>query len=92
MGTAVFDSALPVPVSLLPVCPCLLPTTCNTPSRLRYTFMAAVAGADLYEGLQQGAQLFVDWSISRYNQVANLQTVREGALSAGSVRSRLPLS
>ncbi|PNW79942.1 hypothetical protein CHLRE_08g373200v5 [Chlamydomonas reinhardtii] len=41
----------------------------------RYTFMAAVAGADLYEGLQQGAQLFVDWSISRYNQVANLQTI-----------------
>ncbi|KAG2431591.1 hypothetical protein HYH02_013284 [Chlamydomonas schloesseri] len=41
----------------------------------RYTFMAAVAGSDLYEGLQQGAQLFVDWSISRYNQVANLQTI-----------------
>ncbi|KAG2445381.1 hypothetical protein HXX76_000003 [Chlamydomonas incerta] len=41
----------------------------------RYSFMAAVAGSDLYEGLQQGAQLFVDWSISRYNQVANLQTI-----------------
>ncbi|KXZ48850.1 hypothetical protein GPECTOR_25g435 [Gonium pectorale] len=38
----------------------------------RYTFMAAVAGNDLYEGLQQGTQLFVDFCISRYNQVTQI--------------------
>ncbi|KAG2443480.1 hypothetical protein HXX76_001833 [Chlamydomonas incerta] len=41
----------------------------------RYMYMAAVGGNDLYEGLQQAAQLFVDYSIGRYNQVANLHTI-----------------
>ncbi len=42
----------------------------------RYTWMFHVGGRDLYDGLQQAAQLFVDYSISRYNQVANVHTVR----------------
>ncbi|KAG2443454.1 hypothetical protein HXX76_001811 [Chlamydomonas incerta] len=41
----------------------------------RYMFMAGVGGNDLYEGLQQAAQLFVDYSIGRYNQVADLHTI-----------------
>ncbi|KAG2443203.1 hypothetical protein HYH02_009280 [Chlamydomonas schloesseri] len=41
----------------------------------RYTWMFHVGGRDLYEGLQQAAQLFVDYSISRYNQVANVHTI-----------------
>ncbi|GFR49215.1 hypothetical protein Agub_g11131, partial [Astrephomene gubernaculifera] len=34
----------------------------------RYMYMYAVGGKDLYDGLQQAAQLFADYSISRYNQ------------------------
>ncbi|KAG2443224.1 hypothetical protein HYH02_009297 [Chlamydomonas schloesseri] len=41
----------------------------------RYMFMAGVGGNDLYEGLQQAAQLFVDYSIGRYNQVADLHMI-----------------
>ncbi|GIM04910.1 hypothetical protein Vretimale_9369 [Volvox reticuliferus] len=41
----------------------------------RYAFMAAVGANDLYEGLQQAAQLFVDYSIARYNDVSMLHTV-----------------
>nr|ACF39778.1 PAS domain sensory protein FXL1 [Chlamydomonas reinhardtii] len=41
----------------------------------RYQYMAAVGGNDLYEGLQQAAQLFVDYSIGKYNQVADLHTI-----------------
>ncbi|PNW74156.1 hypothetical protein CHLRE_13g587550v5 [Chlamydomonas reinhardtii] len=40
----------------------------------RYMFMVAVGANDLYEGLQQAAQLFVDYSIGRYNQVADMHT------------------
>ncbi len=42
----------------------------------RQTFMYWVGTKDLYEGLQAGAQLFVDYSISRYDQVTLLHTVR----------------
>ncbi|KAG2497251.1 hypothetical protein HYH03_004835 [Edaphochlamys debaryana] len=41
----------------------------------RYMFMASVGGNDLYEGLQQAAQLFVDYSIGRYDQVTFLHTI-----------------
>ncbi|KAG2434421.1 hypothetical protein HYH02_012251 [Chlamydomonas schloesseri] len=41
----------------------------------RYMYMYAVGGRDLYEGLQQAAQLFVDYSISRYNQVVDIHTI-----------------
>ncbi|KAG2486667.1 hypothetical protein HYH03_014722 [Edaphochlamys debaryana] len=41
----------------------------------RYNFMATVGGNDLYEGLQQAAQLFVDYSISRYDIVTNMHTI-----------------
>ncbi|KAG2493141.1 hypothetical protein HYH03_008565 [Edaphochlamys debaryana] len=41
----------------------------------RYTFMATVGGNDLYEGLQQASQLFVDYSIARYDQVTQLHTI-----------------
>ncbi|KAG2486668.1 hypothetical protein HYH03_014723 [Edaphochlamys debaryana] len=41
----------------------------------RYTFMATVGGNDLYEGLQQAAQLFVDYSIARYDVVTNMHTI-----------------
>ncbi|KAG2497227.1 hypothetical protein HYH03_004816 [Edaphochlamys debaryana] len=41
----------------------------------RYMFMASVGGNDLYEGLQQAAQLFVDYSIGRYNEVTFLHTI-----------------
>ncbi|KAG2423934.1 hypothetical protein HXX76_014875 [Chlamydomonas incerta] len=44
-------------------------------SSTRYMYMAAVGGRDLYEGLQQAAQLFVDYSISRYNQVVDIHTI-----------------
>lgn len=37
--------------------------------------MYNVGTFDLYEGLQQAAQLFVDYSISRYNKVITLHTV-----------------
>ncbi|EFJ47903.1 hypothetical protein VOLCADRAFT_104960 [Volvox carteri f. nagariensis] len=40
----------------------------------RYTFMAVVGANDLYEGLQQAAELFVDYSISRYVEVSILHT------------------
>ncbi|KAG2486663.1 hypothetical protein HYH03_014719 [Edaphochlamys debaryana] len=41
----------------------------------RYSYIAAVAGQDLYEGLQQAAQLFVDYSITRYDDVTRLHTI-----------------
>ncbi|KXZ42960.1 hypothetical protein GPECTOR_109g203 [Gonium pectorale] len=41
----------------------------------RYVFMAVVGANDLYEGLQQAAQLFVDYSISRYDEVAQIHTI-----------------
>ncbi|KAG2494774.1 hypothetical protein HYH03_007018 [Edaphochlamys debaryana] len=41
----------------------------------RYGYMAVVAGNDLYEGLQQAAQLFIDYSISRYDEVTELHTI-----------------
>ncbi|GIL74348.1 hypothetical protein Vretifemale_4277, partial [Volvox reticuliferus] len=41
----------------------------------RWTYMYQVGTFDLYEGLQQAAQLFVDYSISRYNQVTTLHTI-----------------
>ncbi|KAG2487340.1 hypothetical protein HYH03_014056 [Edaphochlamys debaryana] len=41
----------------------------------RYMFMALVGANDVYEGLEQGAQLFVDYSISRYDQVTQLHTI-----------------
>ncbi|KXZ42958.1 hypothetical protein GPECTOR_109g201 [Gonium pectorale] len=41
----------------------------------RYVFMAVVGANDLYEGLQQAAQLFVDYSISRYDEVAAMHTI-----------------
>ncbi len=42
----------------------------------RYSFMYYVGTRDLYEGLQAGAQLFVNYSIGRYDQVTLLHTVR----------------
>ncbi|EFJ46271.1 hypothetical protein VOLCADRAFT_93382 [Volvox carteri f. nagariensis] len=41
----------------------------------RWTFMYNVGTFDLYEGLQQAAQLFVDYSISKYNSVTTLHTI-----------------
>ncbi|GLC57759.1 hypothetical protein PLESTB_001261700 [Pleodorina starrii] len=41
----------------------------------RYTTMYMVGTKDLYEGLQSSAQLFVDFSISRYNSIKLLQTI-----------------
>ncbi|PNW79070.1 hypothetical protein CHLRE_09g399663v5 [Chlamydomonas reinhardtii] len=41
----------------------------------RYLYMYHVGARDLYEGLQQAAQLFVDYSISRYNQVVDIHTI-----------------
>ncbi|GLI70439.1 hypothetical protein VaNZ11_015349 [Volvox africanus] len=41
----------------------------------RWTYMYQVGTFDLYEGLQQAAQLFVDYSISRYNEVTTLHTI-----------------
>ncbi|GLI61938.1 hypothetical protein VaNZ11_004468 [Volvox africanus] len=41
----------------------------------RYIYMYKVGANDLYEGLQQAAQLFVDFSISRYGQVGTLHTI-----------------
>lgn len=49
----------------------------------RYTFMSHVGANDLYEGLQQAAQLFVDYSISRYDSVAQLHTVSPPKRSRG---------
>ena len=53
----------------------------------RYTWMFNVGGRDLYEGLQQAAQLFQDYSISRYNQVTNLHTVRQEQSGGGKARA-----
>ncbi len=44
--------------------------------------MYNVGTFDLYEGLQQAAQLFVDYSISRYNRVITLHTVGRGGNTA----------
>ncbi|GIL69029.1 hypothetical protein Vretifemale_13, partial [Volvox reticuliferus] len=41
----------------------------------RYTTMYMVGTKDLYEGLQSSAQLFVDFSIARYNSIKLLQTI-----------------
>ncbi|GLC73343.1 hypothetical protein PLESTF_001365300 [Pleodorina starrii] len=41
----------------------------------RYSYMYKVGANDLYEGLQQAAQLFVDYSNSRYDQVGRLHTI-----------------
>lgn len=38
--------------------------------------MVNVGANDLYEGLQQAAELFVGYSIARYDNVALLHTVR----------------
>ncbi|KXZ46877.1 hypothetical protein GPECTOR_40g611 [Gonium pectorale] len=41
----------------------------------RWTFMYNVGTFDLYEGLQQAAQLFVDYSIGRYKTVAQMHSI-----------------
>ncbi|KAG2482503.1 hypothetical protein HYH03_018578 [Edaphochlamys debaryana] len=41
----------------------------------RYRYLATVAGADLYEGLQQATELFLTYMISRYEQVTQLHTI-----------------
>ncbi|EFJ45814.1 hypothetical protein VOLCADRAFT_93917 [Volvox carteri f. nagariensis] len=41
----------------------------------RYNTMYMIGTKDLYEGLQSSAQLFVDFSISRYNSIKVLQTI-----------------
>ncbi|KAG2482499.1 hypothetical protein HYH03_018574 [Edaphochlamys debaryana] len=41
----------------------------------RYSYIAVVAGADLYEGLQQATELFLTYMISRYEQVTQLHTI-----------------
>lgn len=38
-------------------------------------YMYKVGGKDLYEGLQQAAELFLKYSIDRYDAVTNLHTV-----------------
>ncbi|KAG2432252.1 hypothetical protein HXX76_009170 [Chlamydomonas incerta] len=40
----------------------------------RWTYMYNVGTFDLYEGLQQSAELFVSFSIDRYNQVTQIHT------------------
>ncbi|GLC38781.1 hypothetical protein PLESTM_000775200 [Pleodorina starrii] len=41
----------------------------------RYAFTSIVGANDLYEGLQQTAQLFVDYSINHFNQVISMHTI-----------------
>lgn len=41
----------------------------------RWTYMYNVGTFDLYEGLQQSAELFVSFSINRYNRVTQIHTV-----------------
>eukprot|EP00198_Chlamydomonas_reinhardtii_P011685 XP_001701022.1 predicted protein [Chlamydomonas reinhardtii] len=41
----------------------------------RYLYMSSVGGYDLYEGLQQAAELFVKYSEGRYNDVATLHAI-----------------
>ncbi|GFR46145.1 hypothetical protein Agub_g7671, partial [Astrephomene gubernaculifera] len=41
----------------------------------RCAFMGVVGASDLYDGLQQGAQLFVDYSINQYNAVTKMHTI-----------------
>ncbi|GFR46157.1 hypothetical protein Agub_g7684 [Astrephomene gubernaculifera] len=41
----------------------------------RTAFMSAVGPNDLYDGLQQGAQLFVDYSINQFNAVTKMHTI-----------------
>ncbi|KAG2429714.1 hypothetical protein HYH02_013971 [Chlamydomonas schloesseri] len=41
----------------------------------RYTIMYRVGVKDLYEGLQSSAQLYVDYSIDRYNSIKLLHTI-----------------
>ncbi|GFR49782.1 hypothetical protein Agub_g11721 [Astrephomene gubernaculifera] len=54
--------------------------TADDPGDLAYDssrsdYMAVVGRHDLYEGLQQAAGLFVDYSISRYESVQNFHTI-----------------
>ncbi|GIM12312.1 hypothetical protein Vretimale_15676, partial [Volvox reticuliferus] len=44
----------------------------------RYDYIHLVGGRDCYEGLQTAAQLFVDYSIKRYNEVTQLHTILLG--------------
>ena len=64
------------------------PTHVPSYNGTRYMFMVAVGANDLYEGLQQAAQLFVDYSIGRYNQVADMHTVRWAAVVGVGVGAR----
>jgi len=41
----------------------------------RYDYMFTVGARDLYEGLQDAAKLFVDYSINRYNNVLLIHTI-----------------
>ncbi len=47
--------------------------------------MAMVGANDLYEGLQQAAELFVNYSISRYEDVSMLHTVGLAVLTVEAV-------
>ncbi len=40
-------------------------------------YMYKVGGTDLYEGLQQAAELFLTYSVDRYNAVTNLHTASD---------------
>ncbi|GIL67639.1 hypothetical protein Vafri_20979 [Volvox africanus] len=44
----------------------------------RYDYIHLVGGRDCYEGLQTAAQLFIDYSIRRYNEVTQLHTILLG--------------
>lgn len=65
-------SILIFPAAYLPHCSCAPWRAFITCS---YVYMYKVGGNDLYEGLQQAAQLFVDYSNSRYDEVGTLHTV-----------------
>ncbi|GFR42355.1 hypothetical protein Agub_g3050, partial [Astrephomene gubernaculifera] len=54
-------------------------------NRSRYDFIHMVGGRDCYEGLQSAAQLFVDFSIGRYQQVTRLHMILLAVTCAGAV-------
>ncbi|EFJ48000.1 hypothetical protein VOLCADRAFT_91579 [Volvox carteri f. nagariensis] len=53
----------------------------------RYAYTSIVGANDLYEGLQQAAQLFVDYSITHYTNILKTHTASAGlTLFKGNVR------
>ena len=54
----------------------------------RYNALLQIGSRDLYEGLQDAAQIFSDYCVSRYDSILSLHTVSTTLESRGLTRAR----